>query len=1459
MACLLTGSQKKGGSIDTKQVYPLRIQKGTASPTKLPRPLSELAPTEQRRNSPSFTQSTKNTQKMALNGDSSPFQSSPFNASEGNSSPRLFWQGRDPATPKRFNSENNGVFVGRETSPSPTRRSSIERLQRASRVKNSNMFAREQKQEYDPTAFPVIERPLAKQLQGNSYGGSGLEGLRSAERQRPFGLQRNDSITGSPLYSPTKTPLKSGGTGFRSPSKDQISPTKSSLAAGRFNGKSSFDSENGQFSEDNSGDERSLPPGRALHRHAKSVTFDAAPPQVNEYEMTTPDLSSIGTGSRENSYDSGEDEDEDSYIIHGDSMEQDDSFDASLEDTDKTPVVGPDDWRHASPDAPRNGRMSGQFEDPFEGPEGSPMPEARPTSSGRQAATRNDSLNSNGDHRPLPPLPGMSHHVRNGSASSIGLSAAAERATQRNLPSPPAASPVSKSDIQGMSGGKLTLEERLQLMMIQDEDKPKTVAEQQRERRMRRAGAGPGARERQQSHTPEREQSITIHEDEDTLDDLPDLGTYQLPPRISRESIMRKVNGQETFSRDSDYNFSSPMPSSSPERPPALDPDTPIPSTEDASVVENDDSVVIKPEPEEDEIDVYSIPDMYQRNESRVDDYDNAHLNPPEEDAGSDYSDPTPINPELQSSGSSGEDDLPTPQPEISIPQDPLQSERKDSIPEFKGFMDNHDFGLSLNSYMTPSPPPPPPKDVPLARAPSVTEAQQYLQRSETPEERHMPTSKPEYDGTGWGSDEDDELDSGTPDSVIRHPLAREPSPPHDSPSIPERVATIKSSGSKLKTRPSATPSDLVAMREMRRQVSGEKPNIPPIPDRHRNRPSLSLDRELGEEEKENAVERYPSFKKKSLTLDIGSDLGLSLDQDFDRVIEAQKVAFNPSSHSAFAVSENDNGQASDPRAKIRYNYYANLSPRKQRGYLMRQNTKLIVASSDDKGDGTRSAGNSPVKQDRPQSWTVEPWNGQMRKASNRSNPRKKPAPGVVPPMPGHDSNVTECGIIAEEHATTGPVVEQTGERGRLFVKVIGVKDLDLPLPKSKSPDARYLMMLTILDEQTWFSLTLDNGVHCVTTAWLELGRNAPIGQEFELVVPNELEFQLTLNAKLVKPAPKRVIESPTKGHKAQKSSTFSRVFASPKKRKEIEMRHKEEEERLAEQRRKEQAKIHNVQPTGWDLISPLAAEDGSFGRSYVCLKDHESKCYGRPYVVDVAAFNEWATEEATYSSSVKGKRGATVVQRRAPYKVGKLELQLLFVPKPKGATDDDIPKSMNSCIREMKEAEQALARNWEGHLSQQGGDCPYWRRRYFKLVGTKLTAYHESTRQPRATINLANASKLIDDRSALTQKETSGKGGKRRRSGFAEEEEGYMFVEEGFRIRFNNGEVIDFYADTAADKDGWMKVLEACVGKEGEAGRSKWCDLVLKREDSTRRKSEVGHGTTRGGRHHQRTKSHGV
>jgi PH domain len=136
-----------------------------------------------------------------------------------------------------------------------------------------------------------------------------------------------------------------------------------------------------------------------------------------------------------------------------------------------------------------------------------------------------------------------------------------------------------------------------------------------------------------------------------------------------------------------------------------------------------------------------------------------------------------------------------------------------------------------------------------------------------------------------------------------------------------------------------------------------------------------------------------------------------------------------------------------------------------------------------------------------------------------------------------------------------------------------------------------------------------------------------------------------------------------------------------------------------------------------------------------------------------------------------------------------------------------------------------------------------YWRRRFFRLQGPKLTAYHEVTRQPRATINLAKAAKLIDDKSSLTQKETTTRGGGRRKSAFSEEEEGYMFVEEGFRIRFANGEVIDFYADSRSEKDGWMKVLSETVGKGYSAGAGQvkpWTELVFKHERNANAKRDA-------------------
>lgn len=332
-----------------------------------------------------------------------------------------------------------------------------------------------------------------------------------------------------------------------------------------------------------------------------------------------------------------------------------------------------------------------------------------------------------------------------------------------------------------------------------------------------------------------------------------------------------------------------------------------------------------------------------------------------------------------------------------------------------------------------------------------------------------------------------------------------------------------------------------------------------------------------------------------------------------------------------------------------------------------------------------------------------------------------------------------------------------------------------------------------------------------------------------------DLEFQLTLQTKMEPPPPppppKAAVKAPVPVKVKEKKSAFSKLLSSQKKKRQ----QAELEQQRLQQQQEQQAALQKQSPpkpaTPWELYHALVGRDGSFARSYISLKDFESHAYGRPFTTDVPCFNEWAVDAA----SVKSKKGVQHLQpaRKAPYKIGKLELQLFFVPRPKNAKDSDLPKSMSAAIRELKEADAIANRSHEGVLSQQGGDCPFWRRRYFKLEGARLTAYHEVSRQPRATINLAKASKLIDDRKTLVDPTVPGPGKTRRKSGFSEEEEGYMMVDFGFRIRFGNGEVIDFYADSGPEKAGWMKILSETIGHVPDSRG--WCQLVLQKEQKRR------------------------
>ena len=867
-----------------------------------------------------------------LQGDSSPFDSSPI----ASNSPRLYWQNRDPASPTRSNAENRNPLSDRGGSPSPKKRSSIENLKLASRVKNSSMFAREHKQEYDPTSSPVIERPLATgrplsvQVQGNAYGARGLEGL-----HKEMAVDCKKTLGNTPLRSPTKMDEISEVS--KSPSKSLGSPAKSSLSSKSRYAQihQPFDPEHGIWSdEDESYAEHELPPGKSLHRHAKSVTFETAPPQVNEYEMTTPEPSSVASESRDGSYDSVENNDDEDESFDRGSMERDDSFDASLEDAEKTPVVLPEDWRFMSP-AVANDDLAARVENPFDGEDSSPAPTAPPSSAidARLSPTRTDSANSNGERRPLPPLPalGMPIFPRTRSDSNNSLSATAERVSsaQRKAPSPPRPASISKSEIQGMGGCSMSLEDRLRLMMIQDGERSQKPAQQQEETNQVSASS---------SETKEQEHDVPVQADVVENDDVADLGEYKLPPRISRESILRKVKGQSKRSdeHEDEYSFAtSPGPGrDSFSRFSNIDPDTPLPSME-TEITEEE--VVIKEEDngEDSEVDVYSIPDLYSQQlhaesymtaieklEAFKESEAAAHQN--DDDDASHYSvdHKTDENQGFQVQMPSNDDESAL-TPRALTPNQTGQTlgrsnSHRMSLPQFAALLGEHDFGLGMDSFMTPSPPidQEPMKssiasDQPWASSPSPVEEhaatttppadpvqlEKHFNRPVTPQQQLEP---PRFPGQANETDE-----PRTPESVVRHPVAESPVP--DSPGVPEPVATIKAPGSKLKTRPSVTPADIQAMAEVRRQVSIEIPAIPKIPERHQSRPSVvaESDEPLPDPEGEtNSVQdsegkdaqRQVKRKSSLLPLEIPVErddgLGFGIESEFDRVIEAQKVVF---------------------------------------------------------------------------------------------------------------------------------------------------------------------------------------------------------------------------------------------------------------------------------------------------------------------------------------------------------------------------------------------------------------------------------------------------------------------------------------------------------------------------------------------------------------------------------------
>lgn len=955
-------------------------------------------------------------------------------------SPRAFWLG---------NLQENAK-VKDSPSPSP-RRTSLENLKKASRVQNNKLLKQHL---HSPSPPPAPGRPLSMppQSSGLRVENTPLKSSMSSKKTDPSSPPRvhnakpkNTTLTS--IMRNDSTPMRSAG------------PGKSSLLASyKVNGRS--DIEEGTDGEDST----NTSPNRR-----KAVTFDDVPPEVVEYELITPVPSVDGSPSI--SYDSHDSDDDDEY------------------DYDNTPVIEPDHWR----DTPERVATPPRLGDPFR---------ASPSPTGR----------------PLPPLPGTP------------LSRSDSTSSNRPLPSIPF-----KTQIQSQQ--QISLHEKMQMMMQKSNAElhpdPNALVEEERafgtalgisfEELPLNDGKAGETDDDDRTMSPEPIQKETaldhfeapaeIYSNSMQFDKDFD---FKRPKKISRDSIRRHVSRRDGSVSSIGSNESRETLST------VCDNEEEQLKTDEArkidmSVIPEYDSARPASRYATRSPDAESEITASEGSEYTAGDNDSRYSGTDDDDSDATPTAGTPraTSPAMPLPTAASSEDLAENIPELSapVPASPPTPPKEDEAPERRMSLSLPEFtsesgndGLGLRAFMTPSPPPitmpttvaeptpvPSPEPAPVLTTNPVLASQlsprAQLERPSTPENQHIELDE-DLERTPesvirhkiYHSDEDSEYDEeyyeGTEDGEEADDLhqteseadssSRAETPqiiePRRSPSpIPEDAATIRAPGGKLRTRPSATPADMAAMAAQRRQISGDHTHAARLAaETGSSDDETSEEEEEEEDEEEGALSdpgtdakgKTPMRKssRKSLkmpTLDeLNIDFNLDdLGEEFDRVIEIQK-----------------------------------------RGYLMRHSTRVIHASSRDIDEEPTAR---PQGHKRTQSWQVEPWKGSGRRRSTRNSlgqtggqqdPQSPPTPGQSETASTQHLAPPSTTLGSEGQKLSAP--PENGERGRLFVKVIGVKDLTLPMPQR---------------EPTWFCLTLDNGLHCVTTSWLELAKNAPIGQEFEL------------------------------------------------------------------------------------------------------------------------------------------------------------------------------------------------------------------------------------------------------------------------------------------------------------------------------------------------------------------------
>ncbi|KAF8635247.1 hypothetical protein AX17_004020 [Amanita inopinata Kibby_2008] len=357
---------------------------------------------------------------------------------------------------------------------------------------------------------------------------------------------------------------------------------------------------------------------------------------------------------------------------------------------------------------------------------------------------------------------------------------------------------------------------------------------------------------------------------------------------------------------------------------------------------------------------------------------------------------------------------------------------------------------------------------------------------------------------------------------------------------------------------------------------------------------------------------------------------------------------------------------------------------------------------------------------------------------------------------------------------------------GKVFVKVMGIKNMHLPLPQ----------------QSTSLTCTLNNGIHFVTTPECQLGQNTRIGQEFELIEHNKLEFTLALKVKrdphivaqfkaLSPPAP---VSPPIVQQTTSKGGMRSFFSSSPKKPSKVPA------QVLT-------PPVHRIPENLARYMKP----DGTLARAFVAFKDIAARCDTRLFETSYPLIGQRFEVGGKFSTQ----------------QVGELVLQIFRLPPLPGIAPDQLPQSLEECHRGLRHINWHKVTYFEGTLTQSGGDCTTWRRRQFRVIGANLVAFNDVTKKATATIDLKKAVSVEDDQDMRSNALSPASG---RSVRYGDEYDVLYGVERSFRLIFPHGQEIAFFADTNEEKTKWLEIFRAMVGHIPP--HPLWGELIWQRQE---------------------------